>query len=104
MHSNCYLLIQLETQARLAGPQAWLAGPLAGPLARLAGPQARLTGPQAWLTGPQAWLTGPHTWLDGLEREKGTDGQKIYPFYSSSSPIGPAALLSPLKPKAWLAG
>ena len=30
------------------------------------------------------------------------DGQKIYPFYSSS-PIGAAALLSPLKPKAgWL--
>ena len=31
------------------------------------------------------------------------DGQKIYPFYSSF-PIGAAALLSPLKPKAWLAG
>ena len=73
----------------MSEPEAWLAGPEAW----LAGPEAWLTGPEAWLAGPQAWLAGPQAWLDGPEG--GTDGrtygQKISPFYRTSSPIGAAA-------------
>ena len=54
---------------------------------------------QAWLDGPQAWLDGPQAWLD--DPEGGTDGwmdkQKISAFYRTSSPIGAAALLPPMK-------
>ena len=47
---------------------------------------AGLAGPQAWLAGPQAWLDGPEGGTD-----KQTDGQKIYPFYRTLSPIWAAA-------------
>ena len=62
-----------------------------------------------WLDLRPGWLGLMAGWLGlkpGWMAQRGEirmDGQKIYPFYSSS-PIGAAALLSPLKPKAWLAG
>ena len=56
------------------------------------------SGLAGWATGLAGWPRGGNGWMDGWTNE-----QKIYPFYSSS-PIGAAALLSPLKPMDWLAG
>ena len=61
-----------------------------------------------WLGLRPGWLGLMAGWLGlrpGWMAQRGEirmDGQIIYPF-CSSSPIRAATLLSPLKPKAWLA-
>ena len=45
---------------------------------------------QAWLAGPQAWLDGPEGGANRRTNEQ-MNGQKISPFYRTSSPIGAAA-------------